>query len=209
MGTFRAIGRRNLLFGKKLMDIRLSDENEAGIWCALQDDIEQALKDGVSTLNISVPNLGFGDNRDDMWDIEIVGRKHDMSDQQDYYGTKRITAWPKNDELSGDPGYAVRYSDKYISWSPKDVFEAAYQPIDAMNFGHALAAMNNNHRVARAGWNGKGMWIWLVLEHEYEVDGYLNYITAPFIAMKTVDDTIVPWLCSQTDLLSNDWCIIL
>lgn len=42
-----------------------------------------------------------------------------------YIGTKRVTAWPQ--EKDGRPGYAVKYADGYISWSPKDVFEGAYR----------------------------------------------------------------------------------
>ncbi|WP_300157131.1 Gp49 family protein [Solidesulfovibrio sp.] len=41
-----------------------------------------------------------------------------------YLGVKMVTAWEQ--EKDGKPGYAVKYSDGYISWSPKDVFEAAY-----------------------------------------------------------------------------------
>ncbi|MCE4544608.1 MULTISPECIES: Gp49 family protein [unclassified Caballeronia] len=41
-----------------------------------------------------------------------------------YIGTKQIVAWEQ--EKDGKPGYAVKYPDGYISWSPKDVFEAAY-----------------------------------------------------------------------------------
>lgn len=46
---------------------------------------------------------------------------------QQYIGTKQIEAWPQGKD--GQPGYAVKYSDGYISWSPKDVFEAAYLPM--------------------------------------------------------------------------------
>ena len=46
---------------------------------------------------------------------------------QYYIGVKRIEAWPE--EKDGQPGYAVKYSDNYTSWSPKDVFEKAYLPI--------------------------------------------------------------------------------
>lgn len=46
---------------------------------------------------------------------------------QFYIGVKRIEAWPE--EKDGKPGYAVKYSDSYASWSPKDVFEKAYLPI--------------------------------------------------------------------------------
>ncbi|WP_104655076.1 crAss001_48 related protein [Ralstonia insidiosa] len=46
---------------------------------------------------------------------------------QHYIGTKQIEAWP--DTKDGKDGYAVKYADGYTSWSPKDVFEAAYLPI--------------------------------------------------------------------------------
>lgn len=46
---------------------------------------------------------------------------------QHYIGTKQIMAWAQ--DKYGQPGYAVKYADGYISWSPKDVFEAAYLPM--------------------------------------------------------------------------------
>ena len=57
---------------------------------------------------------------------------------KDYYGTKRVTAWKQ--EREGKPGYAVKYRDGYISWSPAAEFEAAYQPLTALSFGHAIEA---------------------------------------------------------------------
>ncbi|AYR23012.1 crAss001_48 related protein [Herbaspirillum rubrisubalbicans] len=49
-----------------------------------------------------------------------------------YIGTKNVLAWPEVKD--GKEGYAVKYSDGYTSWSPKDVFEAAY--IDIGHVGH-------------------------------------------------------------------------
>lgn len=46
---------------------------------------------------------------------------------QGYIGTKQILAWEQDKD--GQSGYAVKYADGYVSWSPKDVFEAAYIPI--------------------------------------------------------------------------------
>jgi hypothetical protein len=46
---------------------------------------------------------------------------------QEYIGTKQITGWPADKD--GIEGFAVKYADGYTSWSPKDVFEAAYLPI--------------------------------------------------------------------------------
>jgi hypothetical protein len=53
----------------------------------------------------------------------------------EYIGTKIVTAWPQ--EKDGAPGYAVKYADGYVSWSPKDVFDAAY--VDIGNVSHLPA----------------------------------------------------------------------
>lgn len=46
---------------------------------------------------------------------------------QSYIGTKQVLAWEQ--EKDGQPGYAVKYPDGYVSWSPKEVFEQAYLPM--------------------------------------------------------------------------------
>ena len=51
---------------------------------------------------------------------------------QHYVGTNLVTAWPENQQ--GRDGYAVKYADGYISWSPKDTFEEAYRPLG--DIGH-------------------------------------------------------------------------
>lgn len=52
---------------------------------------------------------------------------------QHYIGTKQITAWrddrPADQENDARPGYAVKYKDGHISWSPEEVFEQAYLPM--------------------------------------------------------------------------------
>lgn len=142
---------------------------------------------------------------------------------QDYYGTKRITAWPQHaqadqhgNETRGE-GYAVKYADGYISWSPKDVFEAAYQPIAAMNFGHALLALKQGHRVARKGWNGKGMFVFMVAGSQFEVNreplasilGIGTEVTyRPHLDMKDAQGEIGVWTPSQIDLFADDWFIV-
>lgn len=142
---------------------------------------------------------------------------------QDYYGTKRVTAWRSDwpeDERGGSPsgdGYKVKYEDGYTSWSPKAVFEAAYQPIGAMSFGHALVALKAGHKVARAGWNGKGMFLFLVAGSRFKVNrppllGIYEEGTEidyhGHIDMKTAQGYVVPWLASQPDMLADDWTIV-
>lgn len=83
-----------------------------------------------------------------------------------------------------------------------------------MNFGQALEALKKGDRVARAGWNGKGMWLHLMEQNSaIFTDRETNdleemYVMQPFIAMKTVQDTLVPWLASQSDVLAEDWGIV-
>lgn len=133
---------------------------------------------------------------------------------QTYYGTKRIQAEPQ--ERDGQPGYKVVYSDSYESWSPKDVFEEAYQPITGMSFGHALVALKSGLRVARQGWNGKNQFVYLIKGTDLQdvlKYGYGEYMGEPTIqsalAIKTSAGQIqVGWLASQTDMLADDWIII-
>ena len=138
---------------------------------------------------------------------------------QKYIGTKIIQAEPltKNydpPETNGQPGYKVVYPDGYTSWSPAAAFEEAYRPCDAMTFGLAIEALKKGKRVARAGWNGKGMWLALVEGYDYNPDkgrgtAYaLGCQKLPWIGMKTADGCFVPWLASQTDVLAEDWQIV-
>jgi len=66
--------------------------------------------------------------------------------------------------------------------------------------GWAVKELQNGRRVARSGWNGKGMWLAL---HRPEPDH--NLMTLPYVYMSTAQGDLVPWLCSQTDLLATDW----
>ena len=150
---------------------------------------------------------------------------------QKYIGTKIIEAVPairKGGKLyeldqpiprSMEPeeqGYKVRYPDGYESWSPKDVFEEAYRPTDCMSFGLAIEAMKKGKKVARRGWNGKGMFLFLGTDIELHTEADLSCVsnlegdlTLPSIVMKTADDHFcVGWLASQTDMLADDWEVV-
>lgn len=130
------------------------------------------------------------------------------------------------DENPTDEGYLVEYLDGgtpnhqdfsgYISWSPKAQFESAYRPTAGLTFGLAIEALKNGKRVARAGWNGKGMWLKLVSVGSYDVGcGTVGQEPngpridlLPWIGMKTADNKFVPWLASQTDMLAEDWVVL-
>lgn len=134
-----------------------------------------------------------------------------------YIGTKEITANPKPNAF-GEPGYAVRYADGYASWSPKAAFEEAYRPLgEGITFGDAVYYLKKGGKVTRTGWNGKGMFLYLVGADSYPAktaitkahfgeDALVPY--RAYIAMKTVDNDVVPWVASQTDVLAEDWLIL-
>jgi hypothetical protein len=86
-----------------------------------------------------------------------------------------------------------------------------------MNIGEAVEAMKAGKRVARAGWNGKGMFLFLVNGSTFKVNRPPLLGIYPegteiryhaHVDMKTADGQVVPWLCSQTDLLASDWEIV-
>ena len=91
-------------------------------------------------------------------------------------------------------------------------------PIEtALTFGQAIEALKQGKKVARAGWNGKGMFLFLVPGSTFKVNRApllgiypegteVNYCS--HIDMKTADDKVVPWLASQTDVLAEDWDIV-
>jgi hypothetical protein len=73
---------------------------------------------------------------------------------------------------------------------------------EAFGIGRAVREMQSGRRVARAGWNGRGMYLALQLPDAH------SKMTLPYVYMKTADNMLVPWLCSQTDLLAVDWDIV-
>ena len=83
-----------------------------------------------------------------------------------------------------------------------------------MTFGEALADLKAGLKVARRNWNGKGMFVFLVPGSTFLVNRppllgiYPEGTEIKYhahIDMRTADGMIVPWLASQTDLLSDDW----
>ncbi len=98
-----------------------------------------------------------------------------------------------------------------------------------MDFGEAIVAMKEGLRVARAGWNGKGMWIALTPASEFAAPLAKHGHAARHLAddmaaagnpngsiqltahidMKAADGSlVVGWLASQTDMLAEDWQLV-
>lgn len=68
--------------------------------------------------------------------------------------------------------------------------------------GQAVKEMRNGNKIQRTGWNGKGMYLMLQVPDEH------SKMTLPYVYMYTADGNLVPWLCSQTDLLAVDWQVV-
>jgi hypothetical protein len=86
-----------------------------------------------------------------------------------------------------------------------------------LSFGLAIEALKQGKKVARAGWNGKGMFVYLVPANQYPArtdvaksffgeDSLVPYNA--YMAIKNVDDTVSTWVPSVNDCLSEDWQII-
>lgn len=67
------------------------------------------------------------------------------------------------------------------------------------DIGWAINQMKSGNKVSRAGWNGKDQYLHLQVPDENSKMGL------PYVYIKTVQGDFVPWVCSQTDLLANDW----
>ena len=79
-----------------------------------------------------------------------------------------------------------------------------------MDFGEAIKALKEGKRVARTGWNGKGMFLLYVPSEKWGIIdkiglGIPKSNLLSWIGMKTADGKFVPWLASQTDMLAEDW----
>lgn len=124
------------------------------------------------------------------------------------YNAYRGWEIPEN-ENPEDEGYLVKYSDGYETWSPKKQFEDAYRDCMGMAFGIAVELLKKGFKVAREGWNGKGMYLFLAHGEDIQSCTGIEEKCVDVICMKTAQDTIVfGWLASQTDMLAEDWVIV-
>lgn len=86
-----------------------------------------------------------------------------------------------------------------------------------MDFGEALRELQEGKRVARSGWNGKGMFVYYVPANSYPAQTgaakahFGENALVPYrayMAMRTVDNDVVVWTVSQTDALADDWSVV-
>ena len=134
-----------------------------------------------------------------------------------------------NEEISQTCAYdnafdeLLKLAGYYRKTSPS---QANQEEQTEFSFGRAVELLKQGQQVARKGWNGKGMFLLLVkgasvtepindcygdpTRYDYHPSGQEKGQSLPVldaIYMKTADNKLVPWLASQTDVLSEDWVI--
>lgn len=153
------------------------------------------------------------------------------------FGSKFVVAYPMtrleynilrnwdmpSNENGNDEGFMIEnltnakpntdFAEGYISWSTKEQVSLEFRETGNFPFGMAVEALKLGHCVSRWGWNGKGMFLKLI--NPYNNDQYsvteketLIGTLMQHIVMKTVDNQLIPWLASQTDILADDWGIV-
>jgi hypothetical protein len=155
-----------------------------------------------------------------------------------FIGTKRVKAKPMTrgeynlyrnwtnpkDENPLDEGFLVEYLNSsnsnhknhknYISWSPKQIFNNAYQDISKeVSFSTALTFLKLGKSVKRKGWNGKGMFVYLVPAASYPPQTQVaiqafngeNVFYEAYLAIKTAQNTVNTWVPSISDVLAEDY----
>lgn len=167
--------------------------------------------------------------------LEVVKMKQ-------YIGTKVVNMKPMTrqeyndfrgwdlppDENGADEGYLVEYPDSpisntygydgYVSWSPKEQADAAYKQSGNMSFGDALHFLKKGSKLARSGWNGKGMWIVLAgpksSHYVYNGNGLEGKCitklvsTSPYLCIINPKGDLNTWVPSIQDCFAEDWVII-
>lgn len=177
-------------------------------------------------------------------------QSQDLAFTPGYIGTKTVRACPctKLDHMtdygamscSGEDyekykdvkGYRVTYPDGYVSWSPKEVFEASYRKYDdivwcadgsdrKLTFSDALFFIKQGKKAARTGWNGKNMFACLSpgssnplkqddwfspAIRDYVKDGKELHVRPSFM-LKTAQEDVAYWVPSCSDILAEDWYV--
>ena len=164
-----------------------------------------------------------------------------MEEMLAYVGTKLINAKPMtrleyntfrgwvlpSNENGTDKGYLVEYVnsttsntemyERYVTWSPKVEFEDAYVSADGLPFGLAVNAAKLGMRIARAGWNGSGMFAFYVAASVFKVNrkpllGIFEEGTEiryrAHMDLVAADGTVGTWAPSNSDSLAMDWYVV-
>lgn len=88
------------------------------------------------------------------------------------------------------------------------------EELELFDFSEALKRLKDGCTVARKNWNGKDQWLYYIPANRYTAitdaaksiageDGKVEY--GAYIAIKTSQGNVLPWVASQADILAEDW----
>lgn len=115
---------------------------------------------------------------------------------------------------------------RVIAWAEDIILQPLEQHASRVTFGQAIEALKLGHKVTRVGWNGKGMYLWLLpaatVKAEWCREPHLKEVAEAnlgeieclgSIRMFTVNSSgrkavLTGWLASQSDMLAEDWRIL-
>lgn len=159
--------------------------------------------------------------------MKFIGTKIVHAQPMTRFAYNQLRGWMvPADENPADDGYLVEYQDGgkpnvpgyagYVSWSPKEQFENAYRSCSGVPFGLAMEALKLGKAIARAGWNGAGMFVYLVAANAYPATSRIakaHFGTEPvpynaYMALKGADGRVSTWAPSGTDAQADDWIIL-
>ena len=97
------------------------------------------------------------------------------------------------------------------NWIVCDDIDDSTLDIQTFTFGEAISNLKRGKKVARKGWNGKGIYIEMQKpdEHSKMTLPYIYIVTNGLVTNNPdAPKGVVPWLASQTDMLAKDWKIV-
>lgn len=135
-----------------------------------------------------------------------------------------------NQDVADKMAYIDRtYNDDLVHANCKDIYitEAilcTWPDTDTFTFGDALEAAKDGHRIARKGWNGNGMYVFLATDVQFHTDADISEFhpkktteetdknsveVSDMLVLRTAQGTLQPgWLATQSDMLADDWYIL-
>lgn len=113
---------------------------------------------------------------------------------------------------------ADTYDDDLCHRKNPEIFIKDYSLVrgeDEMDFGSALVNAKAGLRIARKGWNGRGMYVFLATDPEFCTEADISEFeenatqVSDFLVLRTAQGTLQPgWLASQSDILAEDWYVV-
>ena len=158
---------------------------------------------------------------------KYIGTKVVMAEPMTMVEAEKVLGREINPSTVEEDGYLVEYKDGYKSWSPKSVFDEAYNEVGLVSFGCAIDLLKGGFAVRRKGWNRKGMFVVKQVPSHITSEIIPNMQSLP----KTAKDILMKrenphidytnqmliinpdgradsWIPSSSDVFAEDWEVV-